>query len=95
MTITQKVEQEDFDRIVAGDKRDLRIADGAAHTGDTLILEEWDPDAHAYTGRKLEAVVTAVRVLPAALEGASPESKDKRFDVIQFEPKESKYSSAS
>jgi hypothetical protein len=95
MTLTQKVEQEDFARIVAGAKRDLRLADGAAHPGDTLILEEWDPHAHAYTGRKLEAVVTAVQALPAASEWASPESKDKRYDVIQFEPKESKYSPAS
>jgi hypothetical protein len=95
MTITQKVEQEYFNRIVAGDKGDLRFADGTAHTGDTLILEEWNPDTHAYTGRKLEAVVTAVQAFPAALEGISPESEDKRLDVIQFKPKESKYSPAS
>jgi hypothetical protein len=95
MTMTQKVEQEDFARIVAGDERDLRLADSAAHSGDTLMLEEWDPHTHAYTGRKLEAGVTAVQALPAAIELASPESEDKRLDVIQFEPKESTYSPAS
>ena len=60
MTTNHKVEKEYFAHIAAGDKRDLRLADGTVHEGDTVILEEWDHDAHEYTGRKVEAVVTAV-----------------------------------
>ena len=95
MTITQKVEQEYFDRIVAGDKRDLRLADDAVHEGDTVIIEEWDPHAQEYTGRKIETVVTTVHPLPAAADWAVQERDGETLQLIQFEPKESKYTPAS
>jgi hypothetical protein len=95
MTITQKVEQEYFDRIITGDKRDIQIAADALHEGDTVILEEWDPHTQKYTDRKIEAVVTAVHPLPAAAEGAVQERDEEKLQLIQFEPKESKYTPAS
>jgi len=83
MTINQKIEQEYFDHIIAGEKREIRLTTGAVHEGDTVILEEWDPHAQEYTGRKIEALVTAVR------------PKEERSQLVQFEPKESKYTPAS
>ena len=95
MTITQKIEREYFARIVAGDKRDLRFADGVVHEGDTVIIEEWDPHTHTHTGRKLETVVTAVRTIPVAADWAAQEREGETLQVVQFEPKESKYTPAS
>jgi hypothetical protein len=95
MTINHKVEKEYFDRIAAGDKRDVRLAGGAVHEGDAVILEEWDHDAHEYTGRKVETMVTAVRPIPAAVDWAAEEGAGDGLQVIEFEPKQSKYTPAS
>jgi len=43
MTINQKIEQEYFDHIVAGEKREIRLAADAVREGDTVILEECTP----------------------------------------------------
>ena len=67
MTLNQKIEKEYFDRIAAGEKRDLRLAEDAVHKGDTMILEEWDYDTHEYTGRKVETA--ALRVGPVPWNG--------------------------
>jgi hypothetical protein len=91
MTITEKVAHEVFDRIVMGDQRGLRLAEGTAQQGDTMILEEWHPQTREYTGRKIETVVTAVRPLPAAAEWAAPVKEEERLQLVQFEPKTSKY----
>jgi hypothetical protein len=95
MTITQKVEQEYFDRIITGNKRDIRIAADAVHEGDTVILEEWDPHTQKYTDRKIETVVTAVHPIPAATDGTVQERDEEKLQLIQFEPKESKYTPSS
>lgn len=42
MTITEKVEQKDFDRFAAGKERAIKLTDGTVRQGDTMILEEWD-----------------------------------------------------
>ncbi len=50
-----------FDAILSGKKKyDLRINDFEIKEGDTLILEEWDPETKEYTGRKTEKKVTYV-----------------------------------
>ena len=47
-------EVEYYDANGDGSKKfDVRIADFDIHEGDSLILEEWDPDTKSYTGRKL------------------------------------------
>jgi hypothetical protein len=95
MTLNQKIEKEYFDRIAAGEKRELRLAGDAVHEGDTVILEEWDHDTHEYTGRKVETVVTAVRPIPAAAGWSAEKGAGERLQVVQFEPKPSKYTPAS
>jgi Domain of unknown function (DUF3850) len=95
MTLNQKIKKEYFDRIAAGEKRDLRLAADAVHKGDTLILEEWDYDTHEYTGRKVETVVTAVRPIPAATDWSAEKGAEEGLQVVQFEPKQSKYTPAS
>ena len=50
-----------FDDIVSGKKNyDLRLNDFEVNEGDTLVLEEWDQNTKAYTGRKIEKAVTYV-----------------------------------
>jgi Domain of unknown function (DUF3850) len=94
MIINQRVEKEYFDHIAAGDKRDLRLANRAVREGDTVILEEWDRDTREYTGRKVEALVTAVCPAPAA-DRAAEEDTGGGLHVIEFRPKESKFTPAS
>jgi hypothetical protein len=95
MTITEKVEQEHFDHIVAGNRRDIRLTADAVHEGDTLILEEWDSDSDEYTGRKIETLVTAVSLLPTDAQRNTGEPTGEKLQMIQFELKESKYTPAS
>jgi hypothetical protein len=95
MTITEKVEQKDFDRFAAGKRRSIKLTEGAAHEGDTMILEEWDIQAQAYTGRKIETLITAVRSLPSAAEWAATTNSDEQLQQVQFELKLSKYTPAS
>lgn len=50
-----------FDLVEAGLKSfELRKDDRAFGTGDTLLLQEYDPDEECYTGAVLCAVVTCV-----------------------------------
>lgn len=95
MTINQKVEQEYFDHIVAGEKREIRLAADAVHEGDTVIFEEWDPHTQAYTGRKIETAVTAVRPVSSTPHSKGREHTETGSQLIQFEPKGSKYTPAS
>jgi hypothetical protein len=95
MTITEKVEQEYFDHIVAGNRRDIELTADAIHEGDTLILEEWDSGTGEYTGRKIETVVTTISPLPTDAQRATQENAGKKLQLIQFELKESKYTPAS
>jgi len=95
MTITEKVEQEYFDYIVAGNRRNIRLVTDAIHEGDTLILEEWDSVAGKYTDRKIETVVTAVSPLPTDAQRATQEHAGEKVQLIHFELKESKYTPAS
>jgi len=95
MTINQKIEQEYFDHIVAGEKREIRLAADAVREGDTVILEEWDPHTQEYTGRKIETLVTAVRPQVATNGRTALERTEERSQLVQFEPKESKYTPAS
>lgn len=61
MTIRKKIWPEYFDLIVSGKKKfELRLNDFDVAEGDTLVLEEWDPNTKSYTGRKVEKKVTYV-----------------------------------
>ncbi|NCO11696.1 RNA-binding protein [Candidatus Pacearchaeota archaeon CG_4_9_14_0_2_um_filter_39_13] len=59
MEIRKKAWPELFDAVLSGKKRfDLRLADFDVNEGDTLVLEEWNPEAKEYTGRKIEKKIT-------------------------------------
>lgn len=50
-----------YDPIDAGIKTlELRLDDRGYRTGDTLLLREWEPLTHAYTGRECCRVVTHI-----------------------------------
>ncbi|MBI2626317.1 MAG: DUF3850 domain-containing protein [Candidatus Nealsonbacteria bacterium] len=50
-----------FDAVASGRKKfELRLNDFDVEEGDTLILEEWDPETKDYTGRKVEKKATYV-----------------------------------
>lgn len=54
MEIKKKVWPNYFELILSGKKRfEVRVADFDIKEGDTLILEEWDPETKEYTGRTL------------------------------------------
>lgn len=60
-TIKKKAWPEWFEAVLSGKKKyDLRLNDFEVNPGDTLILEEWDPQKQAYTGRTVEKKVTYV-----------------------------------
>ena len=59
--IKKKILQEYFDSILSGRKKfELRLGDFDVKEGDVLALEEWDPKASRYTGRKIEKKVTYI-----------------------------------
>lgn len=54
MVIKKKVWPEYFQMILNGTKNvDLRLADFDVKQGDTLILEEYEPETQTYTGRRI------------------------------------------
>lgn len=86
MTIKKKILPEYFEKIASGEKKfELRLADWEINPGDTLILEEWDPQQKDYTGRTL--TTTASYILKTKDCDFWPqEDIDKYgFQVIQFE----------
>jgi len=63
MAIARKSWPRFFERIRRGQKRhEVRIADTPLTKSFDLVLEEWDPKRHEYTGRKLK-----VRAKPLAV----------------------------
>jgi len=48
-----------FETVVDGRKTfEIRKNDRDFHVGDTLVLQEWDPEKKSYTGRRVEVEVT-------------------------------------
>ena len=61
MIIKKKMWPEYYDAISSGKKKfDFRVADFDVNEGDTLVLEEWDPETKEYTGRTIEKNITFV-----------------------------------
>lgn len=85
-TIHKKVWPEYFDLILAGKKKvELRLADFDAAEGDTLVLEEWDPERKEYTGRKTEATATYILKTKGQEFWSEEDTARHGFQVIQFE----------
>lgn len=59
--IKKKIWPEYFEAVASGKKTyELRLNDFDVTEGDTLLLEEWDPETNVYTGRSMERTVTYV-----------------------------------
>jgi len=59
--IHKKIWPEYFELVVSGKKRfELRLADFDVKEGDSLMLEEWDPQTKGYTGRTIEKKIDYV-----------------------------------
>ena len=86
-TIRKKAWPEYFEAVASGKKNyDLRLNDFEVNEGDTLVLEEWDPKAKEYTGRKLEKKVTYVgKFKMDNLFWPEKDIKEKGIQVISLE----------
>ncbi len=59
--IRKKIWPEYFEQILSGKKKfELRLNDFEIQEGDTLVLEEWNPEKKEYTGRKIEKKVAYI-----------------------------------
>ena len=86
-TIKKKIWPEYFEAVVSGKKKyELRLNDFDVTEGDTLLLEEWDPETKAYTGRTIEKKVTSVgKFRLDELFWTEEEIKDKGIQIISLE----------
>jgi len=87
MEIKKKVWPEYFKDILSGKKKyELRLNDFEAQEGDVLILEEWDPEKHSYTGRSVKRKITCVNKFDIN-ECFWPKSdiEEKGFQVLSLE----------
>lgn len=85
--IKKKVWPEYFEAIIFGKKKfELRLNDFDVKEGDTLLLEEWNPNTKEYTGRKVEKKVTYVAKFKIdKLFWPEEEIKEKGLQVISLE----------
>ncbi|MBU0649173.1 DUF3850 domain-containing protein [Patescibacteria group bacterium] len=61
LIIKKKIWPKYFEAVASGKKKyEFRLNDFDINEGDTLILEEWDPETKQYTGRKIEKRVAYV-----------------------------------
>lgn len=84
--IKKKIWPKYFELISSGKKRfELRLADFDVQEGDTLILEEWNPENKEYTGRTIEKKIDYISKFNLDFFGQEQEVKDKGIFIIQFE----------
>ncbi|MBU1975307.1 MAG: DUF3850 domain-containing protein [Nanoarchaeota archaeon] len=85
MIIKKKTWPRPFEKVLSGDKTfELRLADWECTLGDTLILEEWDPETKEYTGRTIEKKVTYVAKTKGQPYFTKEEVEEHGFQVIGF-----------
>lgn len=85
--INKKILKKYFDAITSGKKKcELRLGDFDIVEGDTLVLEEWDPEKSVYTGRKIEKNVTYVSKFKInKLHWSEDEVMEKGLQIISFD----------
>ncbi|KKQ08341.1 MAG: hypothetical protein US19_C0027G0018 [Candidatus Daviesbacteria bacterium GW2011_GWB1_36_5] len=84
-SIEKKVWPEYFQKILDGVKTyELRLADFQCNPGDTLVLQEWDPNTKEYTGRKLEKTVTYVGKTKDLSFWSKEEIEEYGYQIIAF-----------
>ncbi len=81
--IKKKIWPEYFESVASGKKKfELRLNDVPIEAGDTLILEEWDPQTKAYTGRTHEKQVTLATIFtPAELQKFWPQADIDKYGL--------------
>jgi len=83
--IKKKIWPKYFEQVQSGKKRfELRLADFDIQEGDTLVLEEWNPETKEYTGRKIEKQVDFVLKFGLDDFGQKQQIEEKGLYVIQF-----------
>lgn len=83
--IKKKTWTKDFNLIESGKKEfDLRLSDFNIQEGDTLVLEEWNPEKKEYTGRTIEKEVNFVFKFNLDDFGQKEQIEEKGLYVIQF-----------
>ena len=76
----------EFNAVIAGKKKiDIRVADFGINEGDTLILEEWNPETKQYTGRSIGSKVVSVMKFKIDDYGQQQEIENKGLYAIQLE----------
>ena len=84
--IKKKTWPELFEAVASGKKNfDFRLADFTVAEGDTLVLEEWDPAASAYTGRKIEKKVSYVGRFSLDSFGQREQIEKEGFYILSLE----------
>jgi len=86
MTVNRKLEKSLFEQITDEEKREIQVTECRVHPGDTLILEEWDQETNATTGRQLATVVTAVQPVGEVPAGSIDEATEHGSLTVQFKP---------
>lgn len=86
MTIRRKLEKSLFDQITDEEKQEIQFTECQVQTGDILILEEWDQETNAYTGRTMTTTVTAVHRIDEAPAGSIEEATEHGSLTVQFTP---------
>ena len=87
--IKKKVWPEYFQSILNGKKNvEIRLADFEIAEGDTLILEEFDPETNTYTGRKIKKKAKSIIKFNPTRMYRPEEIKKYGFYIIEM--KESK-----
>jgi ASC-1-like (ASCH) protein len=83
--IKKRIWIEYFELIDSGKKKfELRVADFDIQEGDTLVLEEWNPEIKEYTGRTIKKKVDFVYKFNLDDFGQKEQIEKKRLNIIQF-----------
>jgi len=86
ITIKKKIWPEYFDLVALGKKKfEMRVCDFDIHEGDTLLLEEWDPETKKYTGRKIEKKAGYIAKFKLDSFDQEQEIKEKGIQIISLE----------
>ena len=84
--IKKKILPEYFDLVQSGKKKfEIRLADFPVVEGDTLLLEEWNPDTKQYTGRTIEKKVGYILHFTLDQFGQKKEIEEKGLYVLGLE----------
>ncbi len=85
--IRKKIWPAYFNDVASGKKKyELRLNDFTVTEGDTLLLEEWDPQLKEYTGRKIGKKVTYVgKFRIDKLFWPEDQIKEKGIQIISLE----------